>query len=206
VAAEPEQLDSGDVSDASITELVEEDGQEILTGGVCPIVYFNQADDQWASQPYGTDTIGPYGCGPAVMAMLVDSLTEENIDLAQMARYAYKRGYWAKSSGSYLSIIKGICSDYGLKAEAISAKTAEEMVKELSNGHILVALVGPGHFTNSGHFILLRGVTLNGGILVADPNSRERSLTEWDPQVILDELSKSTSYGAPLWVVTAPNA
>ena len=32
-----------------------------------------------------------------------------------------------------------------------------------------------GHFTSGGHFILLRGVTLDGNILVADPNSRARS-------------------------------
>jgi len=39
-------------------------------------------------------------------------------------------------------------------------------------------------------------------ILVADPNSEERSLMEWDPQLILDELSASTASGAPLWVLS----
>ena len=62
-----------------------------------------------------------------------------------------------------------------------------------------MALMGKGHFTNGGHFIVLRGVTLDGRILVADPNSRERSLASWDPQLILDELSASRSNGAPLW-------
>ena len=62
--------------------------------------------------------------------------------------------------------------------------------------------MGPGHFTQGGHFILLRGVTLSGMILVADPNSEERSLMEWDPQLILDELSASTASGAPLWVLS----
>jgi hypothetical protein len=62
--------------------------------------------------------------------------------------------------------------------------------------------MGPGHFTQGGHFILLRGITLDGKVLVADPSSRERSLTAWDPQVILDELSSSTSAGAPLWTLS----
>jgi hypothetical protein len=201
IAADPTLQSEGEISDPSVTELVTRGEQEILTGGVCPIVYFNQGDDIWASQSYGTDTIGPYGCGPTALAMLIDSLTETETDPAQMAQYAYRHGYWAKRSGSYLSIIQGVCSDFGLTAQRISAKTAEEMVEELSNGHVLVALMGPGHFTNSGHFILLRGVTLSGSILVADPNSRERSLMEWDAQLLLDELSKSTSNGAPLWVI-----
>jgi hypothetical protein len=65
--------------------------------------------------------------------------------------------------------------------------------------------MGPGHFTQRGHFILLRGTTLSGEVLVADPNSRERSLTAWDPQLILDELSSHTSDGAPLWALSAGN-
>lgn len=59
-----------------------------------------------------------------------------------------------------------------------------------------------GHFTERGHFIILRGVTLEGRVLVADPNSRERSLAAWEPQLILDELSSSCSSGAPLWRIS----
>jgi predicted double-glycine peptidase len=204
LAAEPEEVTAIPVSDPSITEMVETESQEILTGGVCPVVYFNQGDRQWAELRYGTDYIGRYGCGPTAMAMVVDSLTDEETDPAQMAQFAVDHGYWARSHGSYLSIVEGVCASYGLEAHAISALTEEAVVEELSNGHILVALMGPGHFTKSGHFILLRGVTLSGSILVADPNSVDRSLTEWDASTILDELSGSTSNGAPLWVVTAP--
>ena len=64
--------------------------------------------------------------------------------------------------------------------------------------------MGPGHFTSGGHFIVLRGVTLTGKLLVADPVSDERSLMEWDPQLILDELSASRHNGAPLWVISPP--
>ena len=61
-----------------------------------------------------------------------------------------------------------------------------------------------GHFTNNGHFIILHGATLSGEILVADPNSLERSLTAWDPQLILDELSKNAVSGGPIWVISSP--
>ncbi len=76
----------------------------------------------------------------------------------------------------------------------------------LATGNLVVALMKKGHFTNGGHYIVLRGVTLGGEVLVADPASRERSLTAWDLSLILDELSSSRDSGAPLWLVTLPTA
>ena len=36
-----------------------------------------------------------------------------------------------------------------------------------------------GHFTSNGHFIVLRGITEDGKVLVADPASYKRSGQEW---------------------------
>ena len=78
----------------------------------------------------------------------------------------------------------------------------EKITQALASGQVCVALMREGHFTSGGHFIVLRGVTLEGKILVADPNSRQRSLIAWDPQLIIDELSHSRSSGAPLWCIS----
>ena len=80
--------------------------------------------------------------------------------------------------------------------------TPEDLRTQLSGGRIAVALMSAGHFTSGGHFILLRGVTLDGNILVADPNSRARSLQEWDASIIINELSSSKTAGAPLWFLS----
>jgi hypothetical protein len=202
---QPAPSDSPPVSDPSITELTQVGEGWVLTGGVVPVTYFNQLDPAWADQPYGSDDIGRYGCGPVAMAMVVGSLTDQEVDPRQMAQLAVERGYWAKGHGSYLSIVTGLAEAYGLEAQSVEDPTPERLEEELLSGKLLVALVGPGHFTKRGHFILLRGVTLSGDILVADPSSSERSLTEWDPQLILDELSSSTSNGAPLWAVSVPS-
>lgn len=202
IASEPTLIDSTPVTDPLITELREVDGQETLTGGTISIVYFNQGDDAWADLPYGSDDIGRYGCGPTAMAMAIASMTGEDTDPATMAQWAADHGYWARRSGSYLSIVEGTAAAYGLQAESVTGRTPDELISELVSGKILVALMGPGHFTQGGHFILLRGVTLSGMILVADPNSTERSLTVWDPQLILDELSTHTSSGGPLWAIS----
>ena len=99
-ASEP-MLSGGDMLiDPSLTELCSVDGEEILTGGTIPIVYFNQSDPEWADKPYGSDTIDRYGCGPTAMAMVVSSLCGELVDPAEMAALAAKQGYCAKGRGS----------------------------------------------------------------------------------------------------------
>ena len=200
-ASDPVLLGNGPVTDPAITELRNEDGKDVLTGGIIPIIYYNQGDDAWKDQPYGSDRIGGYGCGPTAMCMVVSSMTEEDSDPAEMAQWAAEQGYWARKSGSYHSIVEGTAQSYGLTASSISERTPEAIKESLLAGNLLVALMGPGHFTKAGHFIVLRGITLSGSILVADPNSLERSLSEWDPQLILDELSAKTSNGGPLWVI-----
>ena len=188
-----------------LTEVLEEDGKQLLTGGAVTVTYFCQSDETWAEQPYGTDTIGPYGCGPTAMAMAVASMTDTDTDPAQMASWAVDHGYWARRSGSYHSIVQGIAEDFGLEATAFTGRTPDELRRALHSKDMLVALMGKGHFTTGGHFILIRGMTLSGDVLVADPNSLERSLQTWDPQLILDELSSARDHGAPLWLLSAPS-
>ena len=133
---------------------------------------------------------------------LIRRLRMGETDPGAMADWAYQQGYCAPGSGSYLSIVEGTASAIGLEAEAYEAASADALVQQLASGHLFVALMTRGHFTERGHFIILRGVTLEGRVLVADPNSRERSLAAWEPQLILDELSSSRSSGAPLWRIS----
>ena len=187
-----------------LTDLVQRDGVSYLTGGSRDLVYYDQTDAAWAEQPYGSDTIGRYGCGPTVMAMAVSTLSDTPMDPAQMALHCADKGYWAKKHGSYWSIVPGAAKDFGLSCTSLPPEEtdADTIFQYLSTGHLLVALVGPGHFTSGGHFILLRGSTLDGEVLVADPASPERSLALWDPNLILDELSQSRNNGGPLWALS----
>ena len=190
---------------APVTELLEVDGRQILTGGCVDVTYFCQSSDEWKDFPYGTDTIGPYGCGPTAMAIAVASMTDTDTDPAVMAAWAVEHGYWARRSGSYHSIVLGTARSFGILAEPFTSREADDLLDALSQGKMLVALMGAGHFTIGGHFILLRGVTMDGQVLVADPNSLENSLAFWNPQLILDELSSARDNGAPLWVLWTPD-
>lgn len=204
-ASEPDPPAEELVQDPAVTQLEIREGTEYLTGGIVPVVYYNQGEEPWASRKYGSDPFSGYGCGPAVMSMAVSSMTEYDLDPDEMGQWAVSNGHWAKRGGSRLSLIQDAAAAHGLTAEPLAPRTGEAVLEALLDNRMLVALMGPGHFTKRGHFILIRGFTLSGTVLVADPNSRERSLAEWDPQLILDELSKSTSDGAPIWVL-APDS
>lgn len=188
----------------TITALAARNGQEFLTGGIREIVYYDQTSERWANELYGSDSIGGYGCGPTVMAMAVSTMTGEIVDPAQMAQHCVDHGYWAKKQGSYRTIVSGAAQDFGLACTSLPPEEVnyESLTRHLASGGLVVALMGPGHFTNGGHFIILRGVTLDGSVLVADPASQERSLTTWDLDLILSELSASRDSGGPLWLLS----
>ena len=72
----------------------------------------------------------------------------------------------------------------------------QRILDALSSGKLVVAIMTKGHFTSSGHFIVLRGVQ-DGQILVADPASYKRSEKLWDLSIILNEASKRAGAGGP---------
>lgn len=204
--AQPELPPPGEMLDPLISGLIERNGLTVLTGGGVDVVYYNQTDEARAGQMYGTDPLSTHGCGPTAMAMAVSSLTEETVDPEDMARLCVERGYWCRNHGSYLSIVQGVAEIYGLNCQSVDLTELDEntLYARLSVGDIAVALMTKGHFTKGGHFILLRGTTLSGEILVADPASQDRSLIPWDLQLILEELSPSRHNGAPLWILSRP--
>ena len=171
-----------------------------FSDGATQVVYYNQLDKRYASKPYGTDDIGTYGCGPTCMAMVVSSLTNETVDPVEMAHWAYENGYWCSKSGSYHSLIPGAAKAWGLLVQGCGKTEGQRIVDALSQGKLVVAIMLKGHFTSSGHFIVLRGVE-NGKILVADPASYTRSQQTWDLSIILNEASGRAGAGGSFWII-----
>jgi len=175
-------------------------GDVRFTDGATEVVYFNQLDERYCNEPYGTDHIGGYGCGPTAMSIVVSSLTSDTVDPVEMSEWAYENGYWCSKSGSYHSLIPGAAEAWGLPVEGCTAAEPQRIVDALSSGKLVVAIMTKGHFTSGGHFIVLRGVQ-DGQILVADPASYNRSQKLWDMSIILGEASKRAGAGGPFWIV-----
>ena len=175
-------------------------GNVRFTDGVTEVVYFNQLDERYAGMPYGTDHIGGYGCGPTSMAIVVSSLTNDYVDPVEMARWSYQNGYWCSRSGSYHALIPAAAEHWGLPVSGCTASEPQRLLDGLADGKLIVALMYEGHFTSSGHFIVLRGVK-NGQIMVADPASYSRSEQLWDLSIILDEAGHGAGAGGPFWII-----
>ena len=139
------------------------------------------------------------GCGPTSMAIVISTLTGEAHDPVELAQWSVENGHRCEGNGSYHSLIPAAASAYGLSCEM--NLDAQGIVDALSSGKLVVAIMSKGHFTNGGHFIVLRGVTSGGKILVADPASYSRSGQEWDLSVIMDESNKAAGSGGPYWAI-----
>lgn len=104
------------------------------------------------------------------MAIVVSSMTDRVVTRWKWPRWSYENGYWCKGSGSYHALIPAAAQHFGLSVSGCSASEPQRILDSLSEGKLVVAIMAKGHFTKSGHFIVLRGVQ-DGKILVADPGS-----------------------------------
>jgi hypothetical protein len=172
----------------------------VFTDGGMEVVYYNQLDERWANVMYGqSSTIGEAGCGPTSMSIVISTLTGEAHDPVELSKWSVANGHRCEGNGSYHSLIPGAAEGYGLSCKG--DLSAQDIVDALSSGKLVVAIMSKGHFTTGGHFIVLRGVTAEGKILVADPASHRRSNQEWDLSLIMNEARKGAAAGGPFWAI-----
>ena len=178
--------------------------QAALIPGEIDVVYFNQADEAWGSKYYDTrkqkvQTIASGGCGPTSLAIVYDSLTGEEDTPADMADYAMREGYCAAPSGSYRSLFTTGAEGLGLTCQ-YAGEDLTEALPYLSEGCLIVSLMGEGIFCDGGHFVVIRGVTDDGSILVADCWNADNNSINFDYNTINENLKKDG--GNCLWVLS----
>ena len=165
------------------------------------VVYFSQYDSRWGGLMYGlTNTIAGAGCGPTSLAICVSTLTDTVVTPPEVCDWSVKTGHRCEGSGSYHSLIPDGAAHYNVPCRGIG-QNGNELVKALQDGKLVIAIMSAGHFTRGGHFIVLRGITDDGKILVADCASYERSQKEWDLSIFLAECNKGAAAGGPFWVL-----
>lgn len=165
------------------------------------VVYFSQYDPRWGNLMYGqTNTIAGAGCGPTSLAICVSTLTDTVVTPPEVCDWSVKTGHRCEGSGSYHSLIPDGAAHYNVPCRGIG-QSGTELVKALQDGKLVIAIMSAGHFTRGGHFIVLRGITDDGKILVADCASYERSQKEWDLGIFLAECNKGAAAGGPFWVL-----
>ena len=132
-----------------------------------PPVSYLQTDPRWASVPYAAagerTTIGGSGCGPTAMAMVLATWADPRVTPETECAWALAHGYKAKGQGTYYSYFVPAARRYGLACRRLNSasiygnadsschKTAQDA---LARGDLVIACMGPGTWTRSGHYVL----------------------------------------------------
>ena len=117
---------------------------------------YDQTD--YAHVKYSNGTIASSGCGITCLAKVASYLTGEEWLPDECAALGDKvKGHSVDNVGRMLTA----ADEIGLTYEQ---KTTKDLMPALKNGDIVIALVN-----DSGHFIVLKGLTEDGKVLVNDP-------------------------------------
>ncbi len=142
----------------------------------------------WANQPYGTGTIKSSGCALACLAMVTSYMKDDVVTPLDIFGFTGNR-YYQPGAGSTWNIFPATASNYGYNCSNLG-KNSSAIINALESGHPVIASMGPGTFTKGGHFIVLKGITDDGRIMVNDPNDSARknhNQTEFSLNMLLTE-------------------
>ncbi len=157
---------------------------------------FLQWDTQWGYLPYGSDMAAITGCGPVCLSMVAFYLTEnQNFSPDNMIQFALDNSYYSPGNGSSWTLISEGGTKLGFNVTELPLDK-NRILNSLSAGNPVICVMGPGDFTNSGHFIVITG-TENGMLKINDPNSIEKSAKLWDYEQIKNQIKNLWSIGLP---------
>lgn len=138
-----------------------------------------QWDPRWGYLNYAGNVMGLTGCGPTCLSMVALYLTHDaSLTPEYIAKFSKENGYSIDGSGSAWTLISRGGRKLGMKITEIPLDY-DRMINNLSFGYPIICILGPGDFTDSGHFIVITGYNENGEFTINDPNSYERSQKTW---------------------------
>lgn len=158
-----------------------------------PIDY-KQGDRKWGGLPYRapgeTSTIKSAGCGPTAMADVLAALVSPYIDPIICASWSRQHGYKVLRSGTSYNYLVAQGAAYGVSVRRLNTANVynkpshlvhAQALAELQAGNWLIACMGKGLWTSSGHYIVVYGYT-DGKVHICDPASSKaaRLCNIWD--------------------------
>lgn len=161
-------------------------GTGALPEGGLPIPVYNQNDYQ---EPYGRGTIAGYGCGPASFSMVVSYLRNEAISPADVVAWC-GNSYYVPGQGTSWNFFGEAAAHYGI-GPVTTTTSPEAVLRALQEGRPVISSQGPGLFTGGGHYIVLRGITAEGKILVNDPNDNTQKQYNTRPFDLYAEINST---------------
>lgn len=149
-------------------------GQTKNAGRLTP--YYNQRDYRWANRSFaqtGSD-FKTMGCGSTSMAMALSRVKKDSeIYPTTVSKDAW---YYTNTDGTEWAFVKDEAIRYGLKAYRVPINHIA-LVQALSEGPVVIR-VGPGYFTDAGHFMVLDSYN-NGYFYLNDPYNWNNTIDKY---------------------------
>ena len=160
---------------------------------------YKQGDQRWGGKPYRVpgeaSTIASAGCGPTCAAMAIATLKDQRVTPETTCAWSVAHGYKALKQGTYYSYFKPQLAAYGIDCQQLlgsriinqPSHPIHEQVREyLRQGYWVVALMGPGTWTKSGHFVLVWN--WDSKVRILDPASSADKRLNGDPATFRREV------------------
>lgn len=181
--------------DRSVDRAFNWSGQIVLGEGGMPIPQLFQEDYPQTVCVYGGKkrSASTSGCGAASLSMVIAYLTgNTEQDPYTIFREACQSGMY-HGAGLGHEALRKIGKRYGVNGTWVKLTTSE-LKATLKDGKPVIAHMGEGLFTEGGHYIVLRGVTDEGKILVNDPASKKNTKMAYPTDLFKKETKSSTPY------------
>ncbi len=158
---------------------------EAVSKGTIPDL--KQWDERWGYVDYCGSALGLTGCCPTSFSMVYMGLTGKSDKTpADMAELATEDGYAVDGSGTVGDFLLDEASSLGLSCQSFWPSAAS-LEWYLENGFVVIVNVGPGDFTESGHFFVAYGMADDGSVKINDPYSSVNTEKGWDADVIASQ-------------------
>lgn len=175
-----------------------------------PVSYL-QTDPRWGNLDYSAPgektTIRASGCGPTAMAMVLATWADPSVNPQNECAWALAHGYKAPHSGTYYGYFEPAGKRFGLKVYRLnysniygnSRSAYHAQARDaLDRGDLVIACMGKGNWTSSGHYVLVYGVK-DGIVYINDPASTKKSRTQGSYALFVQQVKY-------YWVIERPES
>lgn len=156
--------------------------------------YFSQWDQRWGYTEYAGAEFGISGCGPTALTMVYTHLTgDKDMTPQSMGEFATNNGYALDGNGSSWMLMSEGAEKLGLTVETLILH--KPVIDEaLLAGKPIILVLGPGHFTSQGHFVVIHDIDANGDYLIFDPFNIHNAFRTFSYAELEDQIRNIWAY------------